>query len=562
MFLDDRSYRRAENVVHRGGVLSTRPGFAEVFSLPAGQLQGLTYFRPLGGEGQLVFAVEGKLYHSEYPFRTYAQIPGVQLYAHAERVWFSSPVRSASRNADGTISVISPARTLVAQDGGYTRAAYWSPDGSGHIDPTVVSDSDGNVLTAGTPLGGPIAWSGDRLWVARGNLVMASDISDPLSFTESEYLAEGGYFLFDEDVVALADVPSTDSPMLFVFTKSRTYRLLSGIRDRSTWKSTQNFQTVVFPDVGASSQRGVITKNGLLWWMSSVGLVSYNSATASRISSKLVPADNAMRVSKDNTDQNLSRVALGHFENYLLCSVPSGDKFNAHTWVYDMNVSTEDGKNSNEGWSSVWTGPRPVEWAYGIFNDAPGLYCVSKGLDGSNTLLRAFDRSQQDAGEDIPCLVETKLHLDFSKEATGLDRKRFVFAEQTLQDIRGAVDLKVYYRGNRGKYKLLGEWNLESTVGSPEAGVSSSELETYQAQRRVIRTPSTTESPETCTTCGVESTRHDFIDVGFSLLVTWTGKASLQSYRIFADPVEEAAVGEAPFTETGPRILSSEVCTA
>jgi hypothetical protein len=561
MFIDDRAYRHGENVVHRGGVVRTRPGYQEVFRLPDGNLQGMTYFRPLAGEGHLVFVVNGTVYTSKYPFASYAPLPNVKLYQHARKIFFSSCVRSAERNPDGTISAVEPLRHLIIQDGAYTRAAYWDGNSSGHLDPTVTPDGAGNILTAGTPLGGPMAWSGDRLWVAKDNKVFAGDIADPFSFVENEYLAEGGFFQFDDDVTALVDIPSSALPALFVFTKSRTYIIQSGIRDRSTWKDTKNFQAVAFPDIGCVSDRSIVTRGGLVWWFSHVGLTNFNSANAAQVSSKLVPLDTAMLISKANIDADFSRVALGVYENFILCSVPYGDKYNSHTWVYDQSVATEDGKVASESWAGVWTGTRPVEWVHGLFGDTPRAYYISKDIDGKNRLWEAFLPDRKDAGEEIDCFVETKTHLDFSEKATGLDRKRFAYAEVTLNDVQGEADVEIFYAGVRGKYKSLGEWHLVSTEGSPEMGVPSSAYTTYRPQQRIIRTPEVSQATSACTSCGIESDRQDWIDVGFSLLVKWNGRVSLASYRIYADPVDEIGTGAAAYTEAGPRILSGVLCS-
>lgn len=561
MFIDDRSYRHGENVVHRGGVVRTRPGYREVFRLPDGNLQGMTYFRPIGGEGHLIFAVNGNIYKSVYPFASYEPIPNIKMYQYAERVWFSSPTRSAQHNPDGTIQAIEPVRTLLVQDGDYTRAGYWDMTNSGHIDPTVTTDGAGNILQAGTPLGSVTAWSGDRLWVASGNKVYASDIADPYSFTENEYLAEGGFFLFDDDVTAMFDVSNTKTPYLFVFTKTKTYRLLSGLRDRAQWKSTLDFQAVVFPTIGCVSARSLVWKNGILWWMTVDGLTNFNAATAGEASSKMMPIDYPMLISKANTDANLTRAALGHYENFILCSVPYGDKYNAHTWVYDLGVAAGNESGTVESWAGIWTGTRPVAWTTGLFGETPRSYYVSKDFDGFNRLWEAFIPERKDAGEEISCFVETKTHIDFSEKATGLDRKRLVYAEVTMQDIQGEVDLEVLYAGVRGKYKSLGTWHLVATEGSPQGGVSADAVSTYRPQQRVIRTPAVQEVDGTCTSCGLESNRHDWIDTGFSLLVRWTGRASLASYRMYADPIEEPSSGEAEYSETGTRILSGVICS-
>lgn len=561
MSISDRAYRSAENVLHRGGAVKTRPGYRQIFTFPAGKLQGLSYFRPISGEGGVVVAVAGKLYQSSYPFLSYIQIPNVQLYKFAERVWFSVTTRSSQHNSDGTVQAVEPKRTLIVQDGGYTRAAYWDGVSSGHSDPTVVTDSSDNVLSAGIPLGGPIAWSGNRLWSAQGNKLFSGDISDPLSFTENQYAGEGGFFAFDDDVVALAEVPSLANPSLVVFTNSSTWQVQSNITNRANWSTTANFKTTIFPDIGCTSQRSVVAQNGMLWWMTPTGLTNINSAVQSRTSSELSPKDAPMAVSKSNTSPDLSSVAVGKYENFILCSVPNGSKLNRHTWVLDQSV---DEAGAQSSWAGVWTGTQPVEWASGLFGGIPRVVHISVDYDGKNRLWEAFVPDRKDNGSEIECFVETKTHVDFDPKATGLDLKKFVFAEVTFVDIAGEVDVSVYWAGTLGKYKKLADYILVSSEGSLSAAAEvTSELgvSTYRPQKRILRLPEVLKNPSAeCTSLGLESKHSDWVDTGFSLLIRWTGRASLQSYRIFSDPYQELGTGSAAFVEAAPRVLDGVVC--
>lgn len=563
MFISDRAYRHGQNVLNRGGMIRTRPGYREVAQLPEGNLQGMAYYRPISGTGSLVVAVEGDVYAAPFPFTNWTQLPGIELYRHAPRVFFSVTVRSARREADGTISTTAPTRTLVMQDGGFTRAAYWDGGNSGHISPSVVSNSAGEVLTAGTPLGSVMAWSGDRLWVASGGKLFASDISDPLSFVENQYAAEGGFFSFEDDITALAEEPSLTNPALLVFTRSRTYRILSGVRDRSTWKGVPNFQSVVLPDVGCVGHRAVTAQHGELWWMSATGLVNLNSARQAQVDSRLSPQDTEMTVSKFNLASDLGGVALAGYENYLLCSVPYADKFNSHTWVRDFATVGYTGEASQQSWASIWTGTRPVEWAVGPMQGGlPRCYYVSKDYDGYNRLWEAFTQERTDNGQPIRCFVETKQHLDFSKNATGLDLKQFVCGEVTFGDVLGNVDVSVYYAGSRGKYKKLMDRRLVATEGSVVTGQDlGSTVSSNRSQTRRFRSPDAARQvPGGCTSQGIESTLEDWVDVGFSLLVEWQGDASLRSYRIFADPHQEPSCGDVPEDETGPKVVAGSVC--
>lgn len=618
MFIDDRSYRHAQNTIHRGGIVRTRPGYQQLLSLPAGKLQGFYYFRPISGDGHFVAIVAGRVYQSSLVPNgsnaiTYTQVANIQLYEYAKEVYACTAVQAAERNSDGTISLVSPKRVIFFTDGGYTKTAFWDGAQSGHVDPLVtttpvidagafvvgttytivsVGSTDFTAIGAssnaagisfvasgvgsgtgtaspaavqeriGTPVGGPIEWSGDRLWLARDTLVFASDISNPFSFEENEYAAEGGYFQFPEKVVALKELPSVDNPVLVVFCVNSTWVLRSNIRDRSTWKATDRFQQQLLPGVGCVSSKSVLQSYGILWWMTPTGLVNIDAAQAARITSRLVPQDTEMAVSKANLSPDLSMTCTGFYENFIVCSVPNGHKINRHTWALDQTVLSDSQGSAQQGWSSVWTGTNPVQWATGLFNNRLRCAHVSVDSDGTNRVWESFVSEQQDNGQPILSFVETKAHLDYSDKADGLNKKRLTFAEVTLERLSGDVNLKVYWAGTRGRYKLAGEWNLKATEGSPQTGVRSSFLETYATQQRILRTPAIQqfEDPLSCTSRDVESKHNDWVDIAFSLLIVWSGQAALRSYRIFADPFDESATGEKAFDEAAPKIVKTGVC--
>ncbi len=551
MFLSDRSYRFSTNTLNRAGIVRTRPGYETVASLPATSFgQGLWSFRPISGDSKLVFMASGKVYATAgNDLSNYNQILPLQFFYRAPKTHAVSGVKSVERNpTDGTLSAIEPKQVLVVQDGGFTRAGVWDGAAAYHSDPSPVIGPGGEVLSAGIPLGGPMAWSGDRLWVAQGNKLFASDIADPVSFVENEYASEGGFFSFDDDIVALAETPALENPVLLVFTRSKTYSIKSYIRDRSTWKSVEQFKTLLFPHVGCCGSRAIAAQNGLLWWMSpQSGLVNFNSAQQARISSRLSLQDSEMTASKSNLAQDLSGVCLGSFENFLLVSVPSGDRYNRHTWVYDSAVSSSAEGSSTGAWASVWTGTYPLSWVSAQVGLKPRCFHLSGDDDGGFRVYECFGSAVSDNGSAVPVSIETKAHIDFSEAATGLDLKRFVFAELTLCGISGQVDVEVLWAGLRGKYKPIAEFTFFAPAGSIIAGEEiGSEVQTSITQTRRVRTPEPGMDSSVCSSCRVESTRIDKIDVGFSLLIRWNGVAGLRSYRIFADPEQESSDGASP----------------
>jgi len=534
-FLQDAEYRSAMNITNRGGVLKTRPGQDCVFTLPEGRLQGYTLFKPTGGPWHHVIAISGSIYVSAYPFTSYAKLPNVQFFVGAEQVVFEKATKSVVQNADGTLTVVEPYDVLIMQDR-FTAAAYWDGSTNRHLDPAKKE----------TPLGLWMKWSGDRLWVGRDNQLFASDIADPLKFTETEYLAEGGSFRLPADITGMAEITSTEVPQLLVFTASTTSIFQSNIRDRSKWKTTDNFQRVLLPEVGCVNGRAITSQYGMIWWMTTTGITNLNAAAASRVTSEMVFRDVEMAASKGNLSPNIENCAAASFENYLLFSMPSGDTYNRHTWVMDQAPREKLNTGSDPAWVSVWTGTRPVQWATAAVNGVQRIFHVSKDYDGQNRLWEAFMPTREDNGQPITCYVETKSHANFHEDAQGLDLKVFKFAELEFTEIQGTLDVKVYWAGLRGNYKELSVYRFVAPSGNITDSLRISldtKLFGMRPQSRIVRTTEINDDRNEGSVCGVEADWPDRYDRAFSLLIVWSGRAALRSYRIFAKSYLEKATG-------------------
>jgi len=534
-FLQDAEYRAAMNVTNRGGVLKTRPGYNCIFTLPDGRLQGYTLFKPTGGPWHHVIAIAGTVYISAYPFTSYSALPNIQFFVGAEQVIFQKATKSVVQNPDGTLTVVNPYDVLIMQDR-FTPAAYWDGSTNRHLDP---ADDE-------TPLGKWMKWSGDRLWVARDNQLFASDIADPLKFTETDYLAEGGSFRLPDTVTGMAEITSVDVPQLLVFTANTTTIIQSNVRDRALWKTTDNFQRILFPEVGCVNGRAITSQYGMLWWMTTTGITSLNAAAASRISSELVYRDTEMAVSKGNLSPNIEKCAAASFENYLLFSMPSGDVWNRHTWVMDQSPAEKLNANSAPAWNSFWTGTRPVEWSVAAVNGVQRIFHISKDYDGKNRLWEAFIPTREDNGQPITCYVETKSHANFHEDAQGLDIKTFKFAELEFSEIQGIVDVKVYWAGMRGNYKELSVFRFVAPQGNilAEKRITlDTSLFAWRPQSRLVRTTEILNDRTEGSVCAIESPYPDRFDRAFSLLIVWSGRAALRSYRIFARRFDEKSNG-------------------
>lgn len=532
--LQQDQYVWGENVVNRGGILQTRMGYTPVGpELPEGNLQGVTTFRPTGSNTTLLIAaVAGKIYTTKQTnggWEPWFELPGIQLYQNASRVLWCVGTKSVTRNPDGSLTRIPSRKILIMQDGGFTKAAMFDGSVSRHLFP--------DPARRETPIGGAMAWIGDRLWVTQGQNLIASDIGDPISFYENVSLAVGGSLTFPDTIVALA--PNTDLKNLFVWTANSTHIVQAGIRDRSTWSTTPDFVNDILPGIGCLAPKSVTLQYGLIWWWSNLGLVNQNTALAAYRNSSFIFQDRSMARSKANLSPLVDGICAGRFENYMLFSVPSGDSENAHTWVMDQSVGLVlEGPDANR-WNGIWTGIRPVEWTTGIFDTHERIFVASRDLieygGTTNRIWEAF-QDRTDTGNPISWQAETKQWIF----PTGKGKIRY--AESAWAQMSGPVRIRVYWRGTRGIYKLFSTQTFNASQGpfntimTPTFG-EFTEIQGTRKQTRFYHMTQVDDTAPSKVSGFVEKDENDNEDRAFSLLFVVEGQAALVGYRLWIDPI-------------------------
>ena len=577
------------NVSVRGGIAQTRPGQGMRLSLPPGNLQGGIFFASnkqaqaasttvtAGGTSTkqatifnydgtekvaseldyIVFAVGGSVYFAPFPLTQPSsweqyKLSGISLDPNATEVVFTVASRTASVSTGGNVTVVPSHNLLVVQDG-VSAPGYW--DGSDFV--------GGQSKTM--PIGFWMAFSGNRLWVANGNIVSASDLGDPLSWLERTSGAGRGDFTFPRTVTAMTDyVGQNTDTRLLVFTDRSTYSLASGVLDRAQWISTAGFQNTLFPTVGCIAGKSITFQAGLVWWYSQSGLVNANVAAASYLSSQVLYKDVEMARAKRLTPPDLSGVCAASFENFLLYSIPYLEPINSVTMVMDYAPASELNQQAAPAWAGVWTGTRPIEWIPGYVNNQPRLFHLSVDYvatnDGSyNHLWESFlpqrvdsylqinpDGTSTTKYSRIYCQIETGLLGD------GMDLKQLKYGEIECSQLGGTVDLRVSYRGNKGSYqpilnsRLLAVTSQYQYVHTPfdqqivEEGI-------LRTQSRRIITESVQRS-STISSC--ESPLSIDVDKAFSFLIEWCGEFGVEAVRMFMDPFQEISMGLPQADET------------
>lgn len=553
--LGENEYVNGVNVVCRGGLVATRPGTNALFCLPTGKAQGLTLFTPATGTAHLVAAVDGYIFVSPRPFTSWRRLPNIRFNPTSRYVAFCAGLKSTDYTPEGELFFLDhPYKVLVMQDS-RTRAAFWDGSESRHLNPT---PSDGEVTVEGfdeTRIGLWMCWSNSRLWVSRGNRVFASDLGNPLKFTEAQYLNEAPAFYLPDECTGMIEAPE-QAGVLAAHAEGIDF-IESSIIDRTQWLQTPNMQRTIV-NIGCVAPRSLVKQHGLIYWFSPAGLVSLNEALRANQSSELIPIDQEMAWSKALIGPDLQGIACAAFENYLTVSVPYCSIYNTHTWAMDLATF----ERNERSWNGVWTGWRPVEWATGTVDGRQRAFFLSKDTDGQNRVWEAFLPDRQDNGCDITCSVQFRLDAIGSAE-----RKLFHFAEIDLGQIYGEVSVMAAVAGWRGWFDRImtkeivasrGRIQTEQTYGN---GVSYPKMGGNRPQVRTVKTAMWT-NPTTCNECGVESVDQVNRDTHFQLFLGWQGRCGVLGIRLFGVDDVRPNTGGCETDEAGPKTLMASGCAS
>ena len=582
-YLPEDQLKWGVNVSMRGGIAQTRPGQSMRLSMPPGNLQGGIVFsankqyqaasvtETSGGvvtqlatiynydgtystESELsyiVFVVDGSVYFSPFPLEQPKswedyKLQNIKLDPNVDEVVLTIATQSAKINSGGEITVTPSHRILIIQDG-ISRPAYW--DGS---------DQLGGQSTT-MPIGKWMAYSGNRLWVSSGNIVSASDLADPLSWTERASGAGRGDFSFARPVTGMVSyVGQNTDTRLIVFSDRATYSLASGVLDRAQWATTSNFQNTLFPTVGCIAGKSITFQAGMVWWYSQGGLIAVDVAAASYLSSQVLYKDVEMARAKRLMPANQTKVCAASFENYLLISVPYLEVLNSNTMVLDYAPASELSGVKQPAWCGVWTGTRPIEWSSGFIGGQSRIFQFSVDYaptnDGSyNHVWESFMPERVDTFLQLnpngpPTELYNRIYCQMETGMMGesMDLKQLAYGEIEASQIGGTVDVRISYRGSKGPYlpildsrllSVTSNYQYDNTPFTDE--IDALGLLNTQYRRIVTESVIRTAASESC-----ESNLTMDVDKAFSFLVEWCGEMGVEAVRMFMDPWSERSTGE------------------
>lgn len=535
------------NIKTRGGVPRTRDGFNSSFKFTCGKAQGCCLFTPTGGLPHLVVAVSGKVYALKYPFTSQFQLTGISFAPWAELVYFKEALVAKTPTA----AITNPYSVLMMQDG-QSRAAYWDGSTARHLDPTPDGFYNGASIGANeTPIGTAMEWVAGRLWVIREGQLFASDIADPLHFTETQYLTGGGSFNSMDGRPFIALRKTADNQQLIAWSISNTQSLAAGITDRSQWATTQNFQQMLFPGVGCTSAKGPISVSGEIMWPSLEGIRQYSAVGSSVFSAKNPVASHEMIRSWEQRSPTLDHIAGGAFDSYVLFGMPCGDIYNRHIWAFD--TSSGDllaGVYAYPGqlpysWQGVWTGIRPVEFASGFCYNKTRCFCLSQDRDAVR-VWELFDPSEKDGGCEIVCNFETKGNT-YGESTVAF--KTFLHSNLFLQGVLGNPVISVEYKNEFGCFSRIGNGAL-CAKDCQEIPAICNPVPPQQLESQG-RYKTTAEPQADCTQPTPVAPYRNITGTYQITRVSWTGRLGIRAIKHAAYEFEETDHGECSMADEG-----------
>lgn len=574
--LPDSQYQWSVNTINRGGVIQTRFGNYCRSTFPVGKMQGGIIFEANKDDTTkgfyAVVAIAGNIYYlpiadlgTPLDWEQF-RLKGISLSDSVDTIYFCTGDKTSSTDKQSNLVVGTTYRVLIIQDG-KNAPAYWDGTNEGHLQP--------NAPDFQTPIGTWMAWSGNRLWVAvNETLVAGSDIADPFKFKERIESSAKGDISFDSPITGMVNgIGAGRNSALYVMTQKSTSVIQSSVYDRENWSKTTDFQTLLFPSIGCVGGNSIINHAGLLWWYSNGGLVASDSAAAAFLTSQIKYKDMEMARTKRNFYRDLSGVCAASYESYLLMAVPSGDTLNSHIMVLDVSPASElQFDSAPPAWQGVWTGIRPKQFSTVTINGQPRIFafCTDyQSIDGQtspNHLWEMFYGEQYDIHErnnvggekeivynPIYCEVEGKPQGDT------MDLKQFFYAEADLVNLGGTSNLNILVRGSKGGYNSIHKQRICALQN--DLNVSDQDVKDIYNQvkylapqsRRVITENLIIKTVKEFTT--VESQNTVNIDKYFSLLFRWCGKLGIESFRLFLSNEPEKTNGQFSKDESGYKMV-------
>jgi hypothetical protein len=559
LFVNQGNVCWATNSLNKGGIYQTRPGYSILYdSSNTDEPRGLSLFSPKNKGTVLVKAIGTAVRTASDPFNTWSTIPGITLSPSASPVYMTNCYKGAQTQADGSLEFLDTFPMMIIQDG-ESRAYSWDGSMAHKLNP----DPSDQVLGAQTPIGKFGTWVGNRYWVAVGARLYASNELEPDKFTETLQLASGGYFTLPGVITGMGT--TADAQSLIVFTATTTSVFEVNV-PREQWSATPGFQTVLLQNIGCIAHRSIVNQYGMLWWMSEGGLINLNEALAAFRSSRIRFKDHNMNRSKSNLSRDKSGICSGTFENFMTVSVPSGDLYNAHTWLMDEMPSESDETTLVPAWASTWTGIKPIQWVTGTIDGHSRVFVLSRDEMNNggftSNVWEAFNPTRQDYGVDSsgnPTIVSIPVQVETRYLSDNTQFKIFLYIAALYSELNGTALHSWSYASRHSGYLEVLDKTTSATTTSVDHRISDlGQLSIpYVQQTRELRSTANVAAIGD-RDVGVESNYTRNKDRGFQLLFNWEGRAALNTLLLICQPMGDTPTGRLELDETVDKVVNAD----
>lgn len=385
------------------------------------------------------------------------------------------------------------------------------------------------------------------------NEVAIGDITNPIEFTETEYLNEGGKFRIPRKfgkitgacMLANQDRSNGQGAMLFMTTKGITAFNLPP--NRNLWKALTYPPQINMPIKGSTSHGSIVVVNGDVFYRSTDGVRSFALTRQDFAQWWNTPASREMaRVLRTDDQKLLPFASAALFDNRLLFTVmPRMGRYAAYhrgMGVLDFDGVSSMGAKSKPRYDGVWTGIHPTHIVTGEFGGEERCFAFTRGTEGGVELWEILRKGDFDGDEGaITWWFETRALWGHPSDQHQFEIKRLESFEMWVDRVAGTVNFDLKYRPDQ--YPCWYDWDTKSVCQKFKdcdeeddvCKVVTSYRAGYRSRLAFGQPPDTDESTDN------KPSRHGYM---FELRVQATGRARIKWGLVKATRQPEAATPE------------------
>lgn len=337
---------------------------------------------------------------------------------------------------------------------------------------------DGSSLRRATrdevPTGTIMQYSLGRLWVASpdrrtfygGDIIYGSSgtpaygLADGvLKFTENKFINGGGEFAVPLDsglITGMRMVGMLDTALggpLEVFTERSIFNVVAPT-DRTEWQNTTYpIKTISMINFGAESQWSTVLVNGDIWYRSSDGFRSFQSARREFGTWANTPLSSEVDRVVAIDDSMLLWASSGvNFDNRLLMTISPHRNFEhgiCHRGLAVLSFDTVSGMREQDQpqWEGIWTGLDILQVVTGNVNRVERCFVTSLNAENEIELWElSTDEKFDSEDQPISRVIE---YRSFGFPDLGWALKELKSGDVWLERLTGQVDIVAKYRPDR-----------------------------------------------------------------------------------------------------------------